>query len=96
VKPPFNGFDYYLNNRRTNQAEGFMTRVALDTSMRKLINRIRVPTLLVYGRNDLIAPVEVGEGIYRDIGTASCATDASRRPNSRPLTGRRAPAAKPS
>lgn len=67
---PFNGFTYYSNNRATNQAEDFMELVVTDRSIRTTIDRLAVPTLLVYGRNDLIAPVEVGESIYREIGTS--------------------------
>lgn len=67
---PFNGFTYYSNNRATNQAEEFMELVVTDRSIRTTIDRLSVPTLLVYGRGDLIAPVEVGESIYREIGTS--------------------------
>jgi len=66
---PFNGFVYYFNNKRTIQAEDFFSWVAFDLSMREVIHRIDIPTLLVYGENDLIAPVEVGEYIYNEIGT---------------------------
>jgi pimeloyl-ACP methyl ester carboxylesterase len=62
---PFNGLAYYFNNKRTTQAEDFMSYVASDSSMRKVIPRIHVPTLLVYGEKDLVAPVQVGEFIYR-------------------------------
>ena len=37
--------------------------------MREVIHRIQVPTLLVYGKYDLIAPVEVGESMLNCIGT---------------------------
>ena len=37
--------------------------------MREVIHRIHVPTLLVYGEKDLIAPVEVGKFIYSEIDT---------------------------
>ena len=37
--------------------------------MREVIHRIHVPTLLVYGEKDLIAPVGVGEFIYSEIDT---------------------------
>ncbi|MEL7209152.1 MAG: alpha/beta hydrolase, partial [Actinomycetota bacterium] len=57
---PFNGFTYYSNNRATNQAEDFMELVVTDRSIRTTIDRLTVPTLLVYGRHDLIAPVEDG------------------------------------
>lgn len=66
---PFNGLAHYFNNKRTNQAEEFMSYLASDTSMREVIHRIHVPTLLVYGRKDLMAPVETGEFIYNEIST---------------------------
>jgi pimeloyl-ACP methyl ester carboxylesterase len=69
VFSPFNGFVYYSNNKRTIQSEDFISWVAFDPSMREVIHRIDIPTLLVYGENDLIAPVEVGEYIYNEIGT---------------------------
>lgn len=66
---PFNGWKYYFNNSKTRKAEKFMTIVALDSSMRAFIPRIQIATLLLYGRNDLIAPVEVGEFILKEIQT---------------------------
>ena len=66
---PFNGLAFYFNNKRTNQAVDFMSYVASDSSLREVIHRIRIPTLLVYGEKDLIAPVEVGEFIYDEIST---------------------------
>jgi pimeloyl-ACP methyl ester carboxylesterase len=66
---PFNGFKYYANNKLTNDAEDFITRIAFDSSMREVIHRIRIPTLLVYGKKDLIAPVGVGEFTYNEIDT---------------------------
>jgi pimeloyl-ACP methyl ester carboxylesterase len=66
---PFNGLALYPNNKRTHQAEDFMSSLASDTSMREVIHRIHVPTLLVYGKKDLIAPVEIGEFIYNEIST---------------------------
>jgi esterase/lipase len=59
------------NNSRTVQAEDFMSYIVSDTSLSDVIGRIEVPTLLVYGRNDLIAPVEVGEFIYNEISTSA-------------------------
>jgi len=66
---PFNGLPVYPNNKRTNQAEEFMSFIASDTSMTDVVHRIHIPTLLVYGRKDLMAPVEVGEFIYNEIET---------------------------
>jgi len=65
----FNGFVYYSNNKRTIQAEDFISWVTFDSSMREFIHRIDIPTLLVYGEKDLIAPVEVGEFINNEIDT---------------------------
>ena len=67
---PFNGFAFYSNNRATMGAEKFLSRVVSDNSLEQTINRITIPTLIIYGRKDLIAPVEVGEHIYKEILTA--------------------------
>ena len=67
---PFNGLRLAPNNSKTVQAEDFMSYLVSDTSMTDVIPRIEVPTLLVYGRNDLVAPVEVGEFIYEEIATS--------------------------
>jgi len=65
----FNGIRVFPNNMRTNQAEDFMSSIASGTGLREFIHRIHVPTLLVYGRKDLMSPVEVGEFIYNEIDT---------------------------
>ena len=67
---PFNGLRLAPNNSKTVQSEEFMSYIVSDTSLTDVIPRIEVPTLLVYGRNDLVAPVEVGEFIYNEIGTS--------------------------
>jgi len=66
---PFNGFKYYFNNRATNKATEFYSRVLTDQSITETVHRIDIPTLLLYGRKDIIAPVEVGEFIYNEINT---------------------------
>jgi len=66
---PFNGLKYYSNYRATSQAEEFYSWVAFDPAMREVIHRIAIPTLLVYGKKDLVAPVEVGEFIIAEINT---------------------------
>jgi proline iminopeptidase len=66
---PFNGFKYYFNNRATTRATEFYSRVVTDQSMAETIHRIDIPTLLIYGRMDIVAPVEVGEFIYNEIKT---------------------------
>jgi len=66
---PFNGFKYYFNNRATNRATDFYSRVLTDQSIAETIHRIDIPTLLIYGRKDIIAPVEVGEFIHNEINT---------------------------
>ena len=65
---PFNGLKYASNRIKIMKAEKFLNLVA-SGSIGKNINRISVPTLLIYGKHDLIAPVEVGEYIYNNIGT---------------------------
>jgi len=66
---PYNGFKYYFNNRATNEATEFYSRVLTDQSIAETIHRIDIPTLLIYGRKDIIAPVEVGAFIYAEINT---------------------------
>ena len=66
---PFNGFKHYANNRATTGAAEFMSLVLTDRSIAETIHRIDVPTLIIYGRNDIVAPVEVGEFIYNEIST---------------------------
>jgi pimeloyl-ACP methyl ester carboxylesterase len=65
---PFNGWRHASNNIKTNKAKKFLNLVA-TTSIGEHIHRIAVPTLLIYGKQDLIAPVEVGEYIYHNIAT---------------------------
>jgi len=66
----FNGFRFYFNNKATVGAEEFMSQIVSDNSLELTINRITIPTLIIYGGRDLIAPVEVGEHIYNEIETA--------------------------
>ena len=66
----FNGLRFYFNNKATVGAEKFMSQVVSDNSLEQTINRITIPTLLIYGGKDLIAPLEVGEHIYNEIETA--------------------------
>ena len=65
----FNGFPFYFNNKKTMQAQKMLSWVISDVSMRDVIYRISVPTLLIYGQKDLVAPVEVGQIIYDEIET---------------------------
>ena len=51
-------------------AEKFLSWVVSENAMEQTINRIIIPTLLIYGGKDLIAPFEVGENIYNEIETA--------------------------
>lgn len=67
---PFNGLAFYFNNRATMSAEKFLSWVVSDNSFEQTINRITIPTLLIYGGKDLITPLEVGEYIYNEIKTA--------------------------
>ena len=67
---PFNGLPYYFNNKKTNQAQKMFSWVISDSSISDIIHRINIPTLLIYGQNDLVGPVEVGQIIYDEIETA--------------------------
>lgn len=66
---PFNGLAFYFNNRATMRAEKFLSWVVSDNSFEQTINRIAIPTLIIYGGKDLIAPLEIGENIYNQIET---------------------------
>jgi len=66
---PYNGWACYFNNKKTNEAEEFLERVATDTTLRRTLPRLSIPTLLIYGAKDLHAPVEVGQSIYEGIST---------------------------
>ncbi len=66
---PFNGFKHYANNRATTGATEFISHVLTDQSIAETIHRIEIPTVIIYGRQDIIAPVEVGEFIYNEIST---------------------------
>ena len=44
--------------------------VISDSSISDIIHRINIPALLIYGQNDFVAPVEVGQIIYDEIKTA--------------------------
>jgi esterase/lipase len=48
-----------------------MEQIMFDQSLSATIGRLSVPTLLVYGKDDLVAPPEVGEFIYKTIMTKS-------------------------
>jgi len=67
---PFNGLYFYFNNKATMSAEKFLSWVVSEDTLEHTINRITIPTLLIYGGEDLIAPTEVGEHIYNEIETA--------------------------
>ncbi len=69
ILSPFNGLRYYPNNKKTTEADAFMEQIVFDRSLSTTINRLKLPTLLLYGQHDLIAPVEVGDFIYEEIGT---------------------------
>jgi len=66
---PFNGWAYYFNNKATRSASEFLGWVATNNVMENKIQRIKIPTLLVYGKSDLIAPFEVGKHILNTIST---------------------------
>jgi pimeloyl-ACP methyl ester carboxylesterase len=67
---PFNGLPLYPNIKKTQQAQKMFSWVISDSSISDIIHRINIPTLLIYGQNDLVAPVEVGQIIYDEIETA--------------------------
>jgi pimeloyl-ACP methyl ester carboxylesterase len=66
---PFNGWPVYFNNKRTMQAARFLKRVITEHALRQTLPRLAVPTLLIYGAQDLKAPWEIGQGIFKTIST---------------------------
>jgi len=68
---PYNGWFHYPNFRATMRAEKLLSWIVSDNSFERIINRITIPTLIIYGGKDLIAPAEVGQTIYNEIKTAS-------------------------
>ena len=69
VFSPLNGWKVYFNNKKTMQAKMFWSRVTTDTSLSRTMGRLAIPTLLIYGANDLAAPPEIGQSIYNAIQT---------------------------
>ena len=45
----------------------FLENLVTDNSLVETAHRIRIPTLMLYGRHDLIAPFEVGQWHYDNI-----------------------------
>ncbi len=83
VFSPFNGWAYYLNHRRTVRAERFMLRVVTSSDLRDTVPRLAIPTLLVYGEKDLVAPPEVGQAILDAIATPAPQKSLLMLPHSR-------------
>ena len=80
---PLNGWKFYLNNRRLMRAERFWSWVSTDRTLSGTVQRVAIPTLLIYGQRDLIAPPEVGQGIYGAIQTPPEKKQFLLLPNSR-------------
>ncbi|RPI77764.1 MAG: alpha/beta fold hydrolase [Desulfobacteraceae bacterium] len=66
---PLNGWKVFFNNKKTMQAKKFWSRVTTDTSLSRTMERLAIPTLLIYGAKDLVAPSEIGQSIYDAIQT---------------------------
>jgi len=80
---PLNGWAVYFNNKKTNEAEGFLNWVTADTTLGQTLPRLSIPVLLIYGAKDLQAPVEVGQSIYQGISTPETQKTLLILPNSR-------------
>ena len=83
VFSPLNGWLLYFNNKKTMEAEEFMSRVTTDTTLSQTVSRISIPALLIYGGNDLTAPPEVGQSIYDALQTPPSQKTLLILPNSR-------------
>jgi pimeloyl-ACP methyl ester carboxylesterase len=69
ILSPLNGWKVYANNKKTLRSKKFMAWVTSDTTLSRTQPRLSKPALLIYGADDLFAPVEVGQAIYRAIST---------------------------
>ena len=65
---PHNGWFHWANSNSTMSSE-FIKNLVTDDRLIETAPRIKIPTLLVYGRYDLIAPFEVGEWHLDNIET---------------------------
>ena len=65
---PHNGWYHWANNKSTLSSE-FLKKLINDDRLIETTHRIQIPTLLIYGRHDLIAPSEVGEWHLDNIDT---------------------------
>ena len=80
---PLNGWLVYFNNKKTLEADRFLTRVTTDTTLSHRLSSLSIPVLLIYGARDLHAPVEVGQVIYQSISTPESQKALLILPNSR-------------
>ena len=65
---PHSGW-YHWANKKTTTRSSFMNRVVAESPLLNTANRVRIPTLMIHGRRDLQAPVEVGQWYYDNIET---------------------------
>ncbi len=65
---PHNGWYHWANNNSTNSSQ-FLENLIEDDRLIETTPSIQIPTLLIYGRHDLIAPFEVGEWHLENINT---------------------------
>jgi proline iminopeptidase len=80
---PLNGWSVYFNNKKTLEADRFLTQVTTDTTLSQTLPNLSIPVLLIYGAKDLLAPVEVGQIIYQSISTPESQKTLLVLPNSR-------------
>lgn len=80
---PLNGWSVYFNNKKTMEADRFLTQVTTDTTLSQTLPRLSIPVLLIYGARDLKAPVEVGQIIHQSIATPESQKTLLILPNSR-------------
>jgi len=66
---PHSGWYHWANSKATGSSE-FIKNLITDDRLIETAPRINVPTLLIYGRHDLIAPFEVGEWHVENIKTS--------------------------
>lgn len=67
---PHNGWYHYVNFRNTISSK-FIEKLITDDRLIETAPRIKVPTLMIYGGLDLVAPVEAGEWHYNNIALPS-------------------------
>ncbi|MCB9665112.1 MAG: alpha/beta hydrolase [Alphaproteobacteria bacterium] len=66
---PHNGWYHWANSRASTSNAAFIERVVEASPLLETAHRVRVPTLMIHGAYDLVAPPEVGQWYHDTIET---------------------------